>query len=236
MYTTGEIAKICHVSIRTVQYYDKEKIVCPSHLSDGGRRQYSEDDLQQFQTVCLYRKLGFSLHDIRDILECGEQNEILLKLLCQQEEIMNARLKELQLNKEKIVLLIEEMKTSRCLAVTNYDDLEKLLVKKKKYHKIDMLTYYLNICYVILMSIGTYIASQMGGIYPFVMVIIAGIILIDIIYFNTSFNTYLCPQCHYQFKISFFQDLFSFHNGKQGKYLKCPQCHQKNWMKGTYRL
>ena len=44
-YTTGELAKLCGVTVRTVQYYDSRGILIPSELSEGGRRLYSEDDL-----------------------------------------------------------------------------------------------------------------------------------------------------------------------------------------------
>ena len=44
-YTTGELAKLCNVTVRTVQYYDSRGILVPSGLSEGGRRLYSEDDL-----------------------------------------------------------------------------------------------------------------------------------------------------------------------------------------------
>ena len=37
-YTTGEIAKLCGVTVRTVQYYDTRGILIPSELSEGGRR------------------------------------------------------------------------------------------------------------------------------------------------------------------------------------------------------
>lgn len=37
-YTTGEIAKLCGVSVRTVQYYDTRGILTPSELTEGGRR------------------------------------------------------------------------------------------------------------------------------------------------------------------------------------------------------
>ena len=46
-YTTGEIAKLCGVSVRTVQYYDSRNILIPSELSEGGRRLYSEQDLKR---------------------------------------------------------------------------------------------------------------------------------------------------------------------------------------------
>ena len=40
-YTTGEIARLCGVTVRTVQYYDRRNILNPSELSEGGRRLYS---------------------------------------------------------------------------------------------------------------------------------------------------------------------------------------------------
>ena len=46
IYTTGEIAKLCGVTVRTVQYYDSRSILVPSALSEGGRRLYSEEDLK----------------------------------------------------------------------------------------------------------------------------------------------------------------------------------------------
>ncbi len=36
-YTTGEIAKLCGITVRTVQYYDTRGILTPSALSEGGR-------------------------------------------------------------------------------------------------------------------------------------------------------------------------------------------------------
>lgn len=35
MYTTGELAMLCGVTVRTVQYYDSRNILSPSRLSEG---------------------------------------------------------------------------------------------------------------------------------------------------------------------------------------------------------
>lgn len=37
-YTTGEIAKLCGVSVRTVQYYDTRGILTPSQRTLQGRQ------------------------------------------------------------------------------------------------------------------------------------------------------------------------------------------------------
>lgn len=56
-YTTGELAKLCNVTVRTVQYYDKRGILIPTELSEGGRRLYSESDLQRLKVICFLREV-----------------------------------------------------------------------------------------------------------------------------------------------------------------------------------
>ena len=43
--TVGELAKKMGVTIRTLQYYDKEGLLSPSAESEGGRRLYTDKDL-----------------------------------------------------------------------------------------------------------------------------------------------------------------------------------------------
>ena len=73
-YTTGEIAKLCGVSVRTVQYYDSRNILVPSELSEGGRRLYSENDLKRMRVICFLREAGnktrlFDTKNMNRILE-----------------------------------------------------------------------------------------------------------------------------------------------------------------------
>ena len=68
-YTTGEIAKLCGVTVRTVQYYDTRGILIPSELSEGGRRLYSEDDLKRLKVICFLRELDIPIDAISQILK-----------------------------------------------------------------------------------------------------------------------------------------------------------------------
>lgn len=63
-YTTGEIAKLCEVTVRTVQYYDNRGILIPSDFSEGGRRLYSEEDVQKLKLICFLRDMGLQLERI----------------------------------------------------------------------------------------------------------------------------------------------------------------------------
>lgn len=40
--TVGEVAKKMGVTVRALQYYDREGIFSPSHTSEGGRRFFDE--------------------------------------------------------------------------------------------------------------------------------------------------------------------------------------------------
>lgn len=55
-YTTGEIAKLCEVTVRTVQYYDQRGLLIPSELSEGGRRLYSDQDLIKMASARYFKK------------------------------------------------------------------------------------------------------------------------------------------------------------------------------------
>ncbi len=63
--TVGEAAKELGVSVRTLQYYDREEILSPSGKSEGGRRLYSPQDTMVLYQILSLKYLGFSLEDIR---------------------------------------------------------------------------------------------------------------------------------------------------------------------------
>jgi DNA-binding transcriptional MerR regulator len=52
-YTTGDMARLCEVTVRTVQFYDAKNLLKPAALSEGGRRLYTEDDMRKLKLICL---------------------------------------------------------------------------------------------------------------------------------------------------------------------------------------
>lgn len=63
--TVGKVAKIMGVTVRTLQYYDKEGLLSPSAESEGGRRLYTDKDLITLHQIISLKSLGFSLDDIK---------------------------------------------------------------------------------------------------------------------------------------------------------------------------
>lgn len=66
--TVGEFAKKMGVTVRTLQYYDREGVLSPSAVSEGGRRLYTDKDLIQLHQILSLKHLGFSLGDIKNRL------------------------------------------------------------------------------------------------------------------------------------------------------------------------
>ena len=96
-YTTGEIAKLCVVSVRTVQYYDSRNILVPSELSEGGRRLYSEDDLKRMRIICFLRAAGLPINSISELFAEERPENIISILLDQQERVLQEELSETQM-------------------------------------------------------------------------------------------------------------------------------------------
>ncbi|MDF2804023.1 MAG: MerR family transcriptional regulator [Anaerocolumna sp.] len=66
--TVGELAKKMGVTVRTLQYYDKEDLLSPSSESEGGRRLYTDKDMIKLHQILSLKSLGFSLDDIKNRL------------------------------------------------------------------------------------------------------------------------------------------------------------------------
>ena len=95
-YTTGEIAKLCGVSVRTVQYYDSRNILIPSELSEGGRRLYSEDDLKRMRIICFLREAGVPINSIGELFAEEHPEKVISILLDERERELREEMSEVQ--------------------------------------------------------------------------------------------------------------------------------------------
>lgn len=86
----GELAKKMGVSVRTLQYYDKEGLLKPSSTSEGGRRLYSEKDIVKLHQILSFKYLGFSLKEIKgELFLLDDPKEVLNMLEFQKKAIEN---------------------------------------------------------------------------------------------------------------------------------------------------
>jgi DNA-binding transcriptional MerR regulator len=71
----GDIAKQTNVSVGTLRYYETLKLLHPAERGDNGYRYYSSETIQQVQFIKKSQFLGFSLEEIRQILNVRDRGE-----------------------------------------------------------------------------------------------------------------------------------------------------------------
>jgi MerR family transcriptional regulator, thiopeptide resistance regulator len=111
-YHSSQFAEMASVSVRTLRYYDKVGLLSPSHYTQSGYRLYTNEDLLTLQNILALKFLGFSLEEIRLLLQTGPQR--LEEVLAQQKAMME----EKQAQLATIIQAIEEteqlLHTHRC--------------------------------------------------------------------------------------------------------------------------
>ncbi|MCW2581855.1 MAG: hmrR [Klenkia sp.] len=65
----GEVADRIGLSLRTIRHYDEVGLAVPSARSDGGFRLYVEADVERLRVVMQMKPLGFSLEEMRELLQ-----------------------------------------------------------------------------------------------------------------------------------------------------------------------
>lgn len=101
-YSSGEFAKMAHISVRTVRYYDKLNILNPSFVSESGARFYTEDDLVRLQQILLLKYLGFSLDDIRTLTVEDSDYHMLRHSLELQLKLVRDKIEQMQMVEQAI--------------------------------------------------------------------------------------------------------------------------------------
>lgn len=68
-YGVKALAQLSGVSVRTLHYYDKIGLLKPLNRTNAGYRYYGEQELLRLQQILFYKELGFSLKEIKAVLD-----------------------------------------------------------------------------------------------------------------------------------------------------------------------
>ena len=116
-YTTGELARLCGVTVRTVQFYDARGLLHPTDLSEGGRRLYSDGDLRKMRMICALKTLGLSLDSISGVLASEKPERVLLLLLEEQEHRISDEQGALERQKRAVETVRETIRTGQMRSI-----------------------------------------------------------------------------------------------------------------------
>lgn len=134
MMRIGEFARLCRVSVKTLQYYDEMGLITPARVDAfTGYRYYTHEQYERLNRLLALKDLGFSLDHIRRLLDGGLTAEQMHAMLDQQASDIRRRLQEdqgrlarieawqTQLSKEKFMseyeILVKKVPATRVATV-----------------------------------------------------------------------------------------------------------------------
>jgi MerR family mercuric resistance operon transcriptional regulator len=93
----GELARTVDVNVETIRYYQRIGLLELPKKPYGGTRSYNDESLQRLRFIRRAQQLGFSLGDIRELLELSSSDcERVEKLAVEKLSLVKAKLRQLR--------------------------------------------------------------------------------------------------------------------------------------------
>jgi len=125
-----EISDLTNISVRMLHHYDKIGLCKPSVRASNGYRWYSEQDLAKLQQIMALKFFGFSLGQIKTMLQ---QKPSILEHLLVQEQILKEQTEHLQQTQDALATVLQRCKSSKSL------DWSDLIILIERYHMTEEL-------------------------------------------------------------------------------------------------
>lgn len=137
-YSSGQFAKMAGVSLKTIRFYDKKNILKPSYRTPSGARFYTKEDFAKLQQILLFKYLGFSLDDIKELSIGTTDYHLINHSLKLQKKLVQDKIEQMQLVEtaiENTILSIEKEKrldSNAMLELIHLTGMEKSLKMQYK--------------------------------------------------------------------------------------------------------
>ena len=233
-YSIGEVAAMLEVSTRTLRFYDEKGLVKPAYTEENGYRFYEKEQIRQIELILFLKDLGFSLKQIKTLIQDERGSKSLELLLKQQYQENKQKINELTAKQKQIEHLQKIGVLSA--ALTNFSDITSIMRKEKNLTALRsrLLVWGGLLTLFEIAGIGT--ALYLYQMKMTTILVIEVVALIAIV-FATAWGLsryyyeqveYVCPNCGDVFIPSFFTFNLSPHTPKFRK-LTCPKCGKKSY-------
>lgn len=224
-YSIGEVAAMLKVSTRTLRFYDEKGLVKPAYTEENGYRFYEKEQIKQIELILFLKDLGFSLKQIKILIQDQRGKQSLELLLKQQYQENKQKIKELTAKQKQIEHLQKIGVLSATL--TNFSDITSIMRKENKMTTVrrKILIFLIMLITIELISISLMYALRLSPIIVIVIAVLGAVFFSKYYYDRVE---YVCPNCGNIFIPSFLAFNLAPHTPKFRK-LTCPKCGKKSY-------
>ena len=98
LFSIGEIATVCGVSIDTLRFYETKALIKPAYTdSESGYRYYCRENLLRIRMILGLKDAGLSLSEIRDYLDGEKHTEKKIAELTERINLLSRAIENLQI-------------------------------------------------------------------------------------------------------------------------------------------
>ena len=99
MYSIQDVSRKTGLSTHTLRYYEKEGLISGVERSQGGFRQYTDEDLEKLGLICCLKNTGMSIQEIARFVQLTREGE----------HTLEERVELLKEHRNRVLKLMEEM-------------------------------------------------------------------------------------------------------------------------------
>ena len=225
-YTIGEAAKKLQVSTRTLRFYEEKDLVRPAYTEENGYRFYEKDQIRQLELILFLKELGFSLKQIKMLIQDEHGNQSVELLLKEQYQENQQKIEEIS-KKQAQIKHLQKIRLSHAV-LTNHSVITDIMRKENRLSALRRRMCFLGILLILgeLIGISLLYAFKVQMSVAVIGITVVGAIALSKYYYDNV--EYVCPNCGDVFIPSFLTFNLAPHTPKFRK-LTCPRCGKRSY-------
>ncbi|BAS45168.1 MerR family transcriptional regulator [Staphylococcus schleiferi] len=233
-YSTGELAEKFNISKRTLQYYDRQKLLKPAFVKDNQYRIYTDREAEQLNLILMMKSLGLSLAEIRKLIHAEGTLKTVRSILEQKISASEEMIQQQQLQLKQMKTIQKMIATSSTAPVHTLSDIEEIMKNQPYLSQLTQKTMVLGTTASLANVIGISLSLKKQTAWPTAIALTYSAIVayrMTVDYYGKV--KYQCPNCQTTFKPDLWTWAFASHTLTTRKF-ECPHCHFNGYCTEVY--
>src|SRR5271169_939755 len=92
----SDLAKMLHITTRTIRLYEEMGLVEPPRRTEGGIRLYEKEDIKRFKMILKVKTLGLSLQEVKELVDIYNREQLPEKIMPRLIELLNSHIDKIK--------------------------------------------------------------------------------------------------------------------------------------------